>query len=71
MYIDHACTLCIVVDIFKYLVWKSKLRRRLPNIISISREISFILDVANAANVSFRHNTGLINLISNLFQAPG
>ena len=59
------------MDILKFTVWKSKLRQHLPNIITLSREISFIIYVARAANASFRHNTGNINLISNLFQARG
>ena len=33
----------------------------MPNIITLSREISFTLDVARAASASFRHNTGNIN----------
>ena len=69
--IDLASTLCIVMDIFKFTLWKSKLRRCLPNIITLSREISFIIDVACTANASFRHNSGNINMISNLFQARG
>ena len=59
------------MDIFKFTLWKSKLRRCLPNIITLSREISFIIDVARTANASFRHNSGNINMISNLFQARG
>ena len=59
------------MDIFKYAVWKSKQRRRLPNFIMLSREISFILDLARSANVSFRYTTDNINLIANLFQARG
>ena len=66
---DQSGSLCVVMDIFKYTVWKSKQRRRLPNIISLSREILFILELACAANVSFRHTTGNINLIANLFKA--
>ena len=68
---DQSGSLCVVMDIFKYAVWKSKQRQRLPNIISLSRDISFILDLACTANVSFRHTTGNINLIANLFQARG
>ena len=62
-------SLGLVMGIFKYVVWKSKQRRRLPNSITLSREIGFILDLA--ANVSFRHTSGNINLIANLFQARG
>ena len=59
------------MDVFKYAVWKAKQRRRLPNIIMLSREITFILDLACEASVSFRHTTGNINLIANLIQARG
>ena len=64
---DLSGTLCIVMDIFKYAIWKSKQRRHLPNILALSREISFILDVACTASRTFRLTTANINLISNLF----
>ena len=64
-------TLCTVMDIFKYAVWKSKQRRHLPNILALSREISFILAVACTVSRTFRLTTANFNLISNLFQAPG
>ena len=68
---DQTGSLGLVMDIFKYVVWKSKQRRRLPNSIMLSREIGFILDLACAENVSFRHTSSNINLIANLFQARG
>ena len=68
---DPSGTIGIVMDTFKYVLWKFKQRRHLPNFISLSREITFLLNIACIRNQYFRHKSVNINLIANLFQAPG
>ena len=68
---DPSGTIGIVMDIFKYVLWKFKQRRHLPNFISLSRETTFLLNIACIRNQYFRHKSLNINLIANFFQVLG
>ena len=68
---DVSGTAALVMDIFKYAIWKSKQRRRLPNAATIKREVSFILEAASALSRKLRQKILNITLISNLLQARG
>ena len=68
---DETGTVTLCMDFFKYVIWKSKQRRRLPNVISVSREILFLIESACAQSRVLRHLFLNNNLIENLFQARG
>ena len=68
---DESGTAALCMDIFKYAIWKSKQRRRLPNVVTIKREVSFILETASAQSRKLRQKILNNTLISNLLQARG
>ena len=68
---DESGTAALCMDIFKNAIWKSKQRRRLPNVVTIKREVSFILETASAQSRKLRQKILNNTLISNLLQARG
>ena len=68
---DVSGTVCLAMDTFKYVLWKAKLRKRLPNITSVKRESEFLISLIclQSKKTGFRfRNT---NLIANYFQVRG
>ena len=63
--------LLAIFDIFRYCVWKFKLRRRVPNANMFMREFDFCLDIVCSANVSFRTSIQRLNLLANIIPALG
>ena len=68
---DDSGTTALIMDLFKYVLWKSKLRRRLPNHLSLSKELKFIIEISCFQSQKLRHRLLNNNLLANLFQAQG
>ena len=68
---DETGTVAQCMDLFKYVIWKSKQRRHLPNSVIVSRELRFLLETACKMSQWFHHRLVNNNLIANFFQARG
>ena len=68
---DESGTVCLAMDTFKYVLWKSKLRKRIPNITTVKRETEFLISLIclQSRKTGFRFRN--INLVANYFQARG
>ena len=68
---DISGTVCLAMDTFKYVLWKAKQQKRIPNISTVIRESEFLISLICLQS----KKTGLlfcnITLISNYFQARG
>ena len=66
---DETGTVILVMDLFKFCIWKFKLKRRLPNIVLLTRELDFLFSVACSSSKKLCDKVNNINLIANLMQA--
>jgi hypothetical protein len=64
-------TLNIVFDVFRFLVFKHKLRRKIPNSLQFINELKFILEITARRNQSIRVALLANNMIANLLPALG
>ena len=62
---------CLLMDTFKYCLWKAKQRKRLPNPITIIRECKFLISIMCLQNRKLRDRIRNTNLITNFLQARG
>ena len=58
-------------DCFRYILWKFRLRKRLPNPISFSKELDFFIWVSVKGSGGFKNKISKINSIANLLPALG
>ena len=65
---DETGTVILVMDLFKFCIWKFKLKKRLPNIVMLTREVDFLFSVACSSSRKLRDKANSINLIANLMQ---
>ena len=63
--------LVLVPDLFKYCLWKFKLRRKIPSFPAILSEFKFLLGTFCAASKKLRTGLGQINMIADFLQARG
>ena len=61
----------IIFDTFRYVTWKFRLKRRVPNINSFSREFDFVLKVALSNSRKATEILAGDNMFSNFLQARG
>jgi len=60
-----------VFDIFRYLIWKNKTRRKIPNPVQLMKELKFIVFITCEKNSSLRAKIQTNNLMANLLPAMG
>ena len=68
---DASGTVCLAMDTFKYVLWKAKQRKRIPNISTVIRESEFLISLICLQSKKTGFLFCNINLISNYFQARG
>ena len=68
---DESGTVALCMDLFKYVIWKSKLRRRLPNFICVLREFSFLVETSCTLSRKVKHRLQNNNLLANFLPARG
>ena len=68
---DTSGIVCLLMDTFKYCLWKAKQRKRLPNPITIIRECEFLISIMCLQNRKLRDRIRNTNLITNFLQARG
>ena len=61
----------LIPDLFKYCLWKFKLKRKIPNLNVLLNEFEFLLEIFTTASRQLRNGLGQVNLISNFLQARG
>ena len=61
----------LVFDTFRYVHWKYKLRRKIPNFDTLLSEIRFILSISCKISTNLRKKIHSINMLANFIQAPG
>jgi len=64
-------TINIVFDVFRYLIYKFKMRRKIPSNIQFFSEMSFILETTAGKNQSIRTSLLANNFIGNVLPALG
>ena len=68
---DGSMSLAFVVDTFKYVLWKFKKRKKIPNFPALQREIEFIISIASTLSRKIRSGIVNNNMIANFLQAQG
>ena len=68
---DESGSVALCMDLFKYVIWKSKLRRRLPNFIYVLREFTFLVETACTLSRKFTLRLQNNNLLANFLPARG
>ena len=58
-------------DCFRYILWKFKLRKNLPNANSFTREVEFLMRSSLRCNKTFKRKIEKINRLANVLPAPG
>ena len=61
----------LIPDLFKYCLWKFKLKRKIPNLNVLLNQFEFLLEIFTTASRQLRNGLGQVNLISNFLQARG
>ena len=61
----------LAFDCFRYILWKFKLRKNLPNANSFTREVEFLMWSSLRRNKTFKRKIEKINRLANVLPAPG
>lgn len=69
---DHSISnLSLLFDFFKYILWKFKVRRQVPNFLMFREQLHFEIRVAMKKNTHFSRQIQGYNIIANLLPALG
>jgi len=63
--------LLLIFDLFRYCLWKCKLRRKIPNTQRFMDEFKFVLSNCMLTNKSVRVSLENCNIVANLIPAQG
>jgi len=61
----------IIFDLFRYTIWKFRLRRKIPNVISFMREFNFTLKICTLNSRRVTESLAADNMFTNFLQARG
>ena len=64
-------SILLVFDCFRFVIWKYKLRRKVPNWPTVLRELHFILETIFSLNKRIKYIASSANIIANLLPARG
>jgi hypothetical protein len=70
-HIYYTKPILVCFEVFRYTLWKYKLRRKIPNRAKFIEEVRFQINVISDLNKYFRFGISGCNLIANLLQARG
>jgi hypothetical protein len=70
-HVYHTKPILLCFEIFRYILWKHKMRRKVPNRVKFLEEVLFQIGVISAQNKSIRYSISGCNLVANFLQAQG
>ena len=68
---NHPTSLALLPDLFKYCLWKFKLKRKIPNPACLRNEFEFLLGIFTSASRKLRNSLENINMFNHFLQARG
>ena len=68
---NYSKYITFLYDCFRYILWKFRLRKKLPNPTSFAKELDFFILVTVKGSGSFKNKISKINSIANLLPALG